>query len=109
MIYVLLACAIFTEVAATLCLKMSDGWEKWHYGSASIALYAISGMIFAAVLKNMGIGVAYAIWSGMGIALIVTASVVFWNQKFDTYAVAGIVLILSGTLLMTSKSAVVFQ
>jgi small multidrug resistance pump len=61
------------------------------------------------VLKNMGIGVAYAIWSGMGIALITAASVVFWKQTFDIYAVLGIMLIISGTLLITSKSAVVFQ
>ena len=57
----------------------------------------------------MGIGVAYAIWSGMGIALITAASVVFWKQTFDIYAVLGIMLIISGTLLITSKSAVVFQ
>ena len=61
------------------------------------------------VLKNMGIGVAYAIWSGMGIALITAASVVFGKQTFDIYAVLGIMLIISGTLLITSKSAVVFQ
>ena len=61
------------------------------------------------VLKNMGGGIAYAIWSGMGMALITAASVVFWKQTFDIYAVLGIILIISGTLLITSKSAVVFQ
>ncbi|MEC8785779.1 MAG: hypothetical protein VXX33_04515 [Pseudomonadota bacterium] len=45
----------------------------------------------------------------MGIALITAASVVFWKQTFDIYAVLGIMLIISGTLLITSKSAVVFQ
>lgn len=109
MTYLLLALAIIAEVSATLCLKLSNGWEKTQYGSASIALYAIAGMIFAMVLKDMGVGVAYAIWSGMGIAPIVTASVIFWEQKFDFYSVLGIVLILSGSLLITTKSTVVFQ
>lgn len=109
MTYLLLTLAIVSEVAATLCLKLSEGWEKWYLGSAAIALYSVAGMLFAVVLKEMGVGVAYAIWSGVGIALIVTASVIFWQQKFDIYAVLGIVLILLGSLLITTKSAVVFQ
>ena len=109
MTYLLLAIAIVTEVTATLLRKMSNGWEKWAFGYGAIFFYTVSGMLFAMVLKNMGIGVAYAIWSGMGIALITAASVVFWKQTFDIYAVLGIMLIISGTLLITSKSAVVFQ
>ena len=69
----------------------------------------VSGILFATVLKHMGVGVAYAIWSGMGIALITAASVILWKQTFDFYAAMGIILIVSGTLLITSKSAVVFQ
>ena len=109
MTYVLLAIAVITEVAATLCLKASDGWEKWYFGTLSIFLYAIAGMVFAVVLKHMGVGVAYAIWSGLGIALITLASIVLWKQKFDIYALSGMVMIVTGTLLITSKSAVVFQ
>ncbi|MBZ2164026.1 SMR family transporter [Alteromonas stellipolaris] len=109
MTYLLLALAIVTEVTATLLLKASNGWEKWYFGYGAIAFYMISGILFAAVLKHMGVGVAYAIWSGMGIALITAASVILWKQTFDFYAAMGIILIVSGTLLITSKSAVVFQ
>ncbi|WDT85279.1 DMT family transporter [Alteromonas sp. 009811495] len=109
MTYLILAIAIVTEVTATMLLKASNGWEKWAFGYSAIFFYAVSGMLFAFVLKNMGVGIAYAIWSGMGIALITAASVVFWKQTFDIYAVLGIILIISGTLLITSKSAVVFQ
>ena len=107
--YLILALAIFTEVTATMLLKASNGWEKLAYGYLAVFCYAISGMLFAYVLKHMGIGIAYAIWSGMRIALITAASVIFWKQTFDFYAVLGIMLIISGTLLITSKSAVVFQ
>ena len=109
MTYIIFTVAIITEVTATMLLKASNGWEKWAFGYGAIVFYAISGMLFAYVLKHMGIGVAYAIWSGMGIALITAASVVFWKQTFDIYAVLGIIIIISGTLLITSKSAVVFQ
>jgi len=109
MTYLLLAIAIVTEVTATLLLKMSNGWEKWAFGYGAIFFYTVSGMLFAMVLKNAGVGDDSAIWSGMAIALITAASVVFWKQTFDIYAVLGIMLIISGTLLITSKSAVVFQ
>ena len=81
MTYVLLALAIITEVAATLLLKASNGWEKWPYGMGAIFFYSIAGMIFAFVLKSMNVGLAYAIWSGVGIALVCIASIFFWQQK----------------------------
>lgn len=109
MTYVFLCFAIIVEVIATLFLKASNGWEKVGYGSTAAFLYVVSGILFSIVLKNMGVGVAYAIWSGMGIALVTAASVVFFKQTFDFYAIAGILMIISGTLIITLKSSVVIQ
>jgi small multidrug resistance pump len=109
MVYLTLALAIVSEVTATMLLKASNGWEKWYFGYASITCYAVSGVLFAYVLKHMGVSVAYAIWSGMGIATITALSVVFYKQTMDLYAVCGVLMILGGTLLITTKSAVVFQ
>jgi len=96
-------------VTATLLLKASNGWEKWPYGMGAIFFYSIAGMIFAFVLKSMNAGLAYAIWSGVGIALVCIASIFFWQQKFDSYALFGIILIVTGTRLITLKSSVVMQ
>jgi len=109
MTYILLVAAVITEVSATLLLKASDGWERWEFGMASIFLYSISGFIFAFVLKSMNVGLAYAIWSGVGIALVCIASVLIWQQKFDIYAISGVLLIVVGTLLITVKSGVAIQ
>ncbi|MBV2120570.1 MAG: multidrug efflux SMR transporter [Candidatus Thiodiazotropha sp. (ex Ctena orbiculata)] len=109
MVYFLLGMAILTEVTATLLLKASDGWSKWWFGMGSIFFYALAGVILAYVLKSMSVGIAYAIWSGVGIALVCIASVLIWQQKFDSYAIAGIGLILLGSILITSKSSVVIQ
>jgi len=109
MTYIILSFAIVCEVIATLFLKASDGWEKWWFGSGAVLFYMVSGMLFSVVLKHMGVGVAYAIWSGMGIALVTACSVILWKQTLDIHAVVGIVLIFAGTLLITGKSAVVFQ
>lgn len=109
MTYFLLTLAIITEVAATLLLKASDGWEKWWFGMGAMFFYSIAGVILAFVLKSMSVGLAYAIWSGVGIALVCIASVLFWQQKFDTYALTGVFLIVIGTGLITLKSSVVIQ
>lgn len=109
MTYFFLAGAILTEVIATLMLKSSDGWEKWWFGMGAVFFYSLAGILLAMVLKEMNIGMAYAIWSGMGIALICAASVFFWQQTFDFYAFSGILLILLGTALITLKSSVVLQ
>ncbi len=109
MTYFLLALAVITEVCATLLLKASNGLEKWEFGIASIAFYCISGINFAYVLKSMNVGLAYAIWSGVGIALVCIASVLIWQQKIDGFALSGVVLIFIGTLLITVKSSVAIQ
>jgi small multidrug resistance pump len=109
LIYFLLTLAIITEVAATLLLKASNGWEKWWFGMGAVFLYSIAGLFLGLVLKGMSVGLAYTIWSGVGIALVCIASVYIWQQKFDVYALSGIALILAGTLLITVKSSVVIQ
>ena len=107
--YFLLSLTILTEVAATLLLKSSNGWEKWWLGIASICLYSLSGVLLAFVLKTMSVGIAYTIWSGAGIALVCIASIFLWQQKFDIYAVIGIMMIFGGSMLITLKSSVVMQ
>ncbi|MCH9690669.1 MAG: QacE family quaternary ammonium compound efflux SMR transporter [Gammaproteobacteria bacterium] len=107
MVYLLLSLAIVTEVSATLLLKASNGWEKWWLGMASIFFYSLAGFFFAFVLKAMNVGLAYAVWSGVGIALVCIASVLFWQQKFDIYALSGVFMIFAGTMLITVKSSVV--
>lgn len=109
MVYVFLALAIVTEVTATLLLKASDGWEKWWFGMGALFFYSIAGICLAVVLKSMSVGLAYAIWSGVGIALVCIASVLIWQQRFDAYALAGITLIFAGTALITLKSSAMMQ
>ena len=109
MTYLYLALAIATELAATLLLKASNGWQKWEYGMGAVFFYSISGILLAFVLKSMSVGMAYTIWSGVGVALVCIASVLLWQQKFDVYAISGIGLIVAGTCLITIKSSFVMQ
>lgn len=102
--YLMLAIAIVCEVIATNLLKASDGLSHWGSGIASVSFYAVAGFLLSIVLKQMNVGIAYAIWAGAGIALISLASVILWNQTLDAAALAGIVLIVAGVALITLKS-----
>ena len=107
--YAFLSAAIVLEVIATLMLKQSDGWRAWQWGMASVAAYSLAGLCFALALRQLNLGLAYAIWSGAGIALICVASVILWQQSVDLAAAAGLVLIGTGIGLITLQSQVVLQ
>lgn len=107
--YMFLGIAIVSEVTATLFLKASDGWTKWWFGAVSVLFYSVAGLLLGLVLKNMGVGLVYAIWAGVGIALVCLASIVLWGQRFDWAAIGGILMIVGGVLLITLKSEVVLQ
>ncbi len=103
MTWLLLACAILCEVAATLSLK----------GSATIpALYVVvvvgyfaSFVFLAAVLKRgMGIGVAYGIWAASGVALVASLSAMFFGEAFTVAMGVGLVCIIAGVLLVETGS-----
>ena len=107
--YAFLAVAIISEVVATLLLKLSDGLTKWWWGLVSVFFYSIAGIMLALVLKYMAVGLVYAIWAGVGIALVCCASVLLWGQRFDAAALGGIALIVAGVVLITLKSGVTLQ
>jgi small multidrug resistance pump len=107
--YAFLTVAIVSEVIATLVLKPSDGLTKWWWAIVSVFFYSIAGLMLSLVLKYMAVGLVYAIWAGVGIALVCFASVLLWGQRFDTAALGGIALIVGGVLLITLKSGVTLQ
>jgi len=99
----MLAIAIVSEVIATNLLKASEGLSHWAYGIASISFYAIAGFLLSILLKQMNVGIAYAIWAGAGITLISLASIILWNQPLDRTALSGVALIAVGVALITIK------
>jgi small multidrug resistance pump len=107
--YAFLFVAIICEVTATLLLKASDGLTKWWLAIISVLFYAVAGFLLAFVLKYMAVGIVYATWAGIGIALVCILSVILWGQRFDAAALGGIALIVAGVLLITLKSEVTFQ
>ncbi|UZE47574.1 DMT family transporter [Rhodopseudomonas sp. P2A-2r] len=107
MTYFYLAVAICAEVVATTFMKLSDGFSKPLPSVLSVIGYGISFYFLSIALRSIPTGIAYAIWSGVGIVLITLAAWIFQGQKLDAGAVGGMSLIIAGVLVMNllSKSA----
>ncbi|MDR3434971.1 MAG: multidrug efflux SMR transporter [Rouxiella aceris] len=107
MTYLYLFIAIISEVIATSSLKASAGFTRLYPSIAVVVGYILSFILLSLVLKSMPVGIAYAIWAGMGIVLVACAGFVFFGQKLDAYAIGGMVLIIAGVLMINllSKTA----
>lgn len=103
--YVFLAGAIVLEVVATSFLKASDGMSKIVPTVGALVTYSICFYLLSITMKSMPTGIAYAIWSGVGIALISLVGLVVFKQSLDTAAVAGISLICAGVIVINVFSS----
>ncbi|WP_025562394.1 multidrug efflux SMR transporter [Psychromonas sp. SP041] len=105
--YWFLAIAIVSEVIGTLALKASDEFTNWFYSSVCIVSYVVAFYLLSLVFKTVPIGIAYAIWAGMGIVLVASISAVVYKEFPDTAAIIGMFLIITGVVIMNvfSKSA----
>ena len=95
-----LGVAILFETLGTTLLKASDGMTRAGPGISAFAAYALSFWLLSLALRVVPVGVAYAIWAGLGICLIAAIGWIVFGQKLDAPAVAGIALILSGILVI---------
>jgi len=103
--WILLTAAILSEIIATSALKASNGLTRLWPSLLVVVGYGISFFLLAKVLNVVPVGIAYAIWSGAGIALITLIGWFVFKQKPDIPAIIGLLLIISGvvTLNLFSK------
>ena len=106
MAYLYLSVAIVAEVIDTTFMRESRGYTKFWPSVITAIGYTIAFSCLAKTLETIPTGVAYAIWSGVGIVLIAAIAWVFQGQKLDTPALAGMGLIIAGCIVMNvfSKS-----
>lgn len=104
--YLILAIAIICEVIATSALKASEGFTKPLPSLIVVAGYGIAFYCLSLTLKSIPVGIAYAIWSGLGIVLVSAAGWIMYKQKLDTGAMVGMLLIIAGVIVVNvfSKS-----
>jgi len=102
--YIYLAIAILCEVVATSALKSSDGFTKFGPTTIVILGYGVSFYCLSIVLKTIPVGVAYAIWCGMGIVLITLFGWLIFKQQLDVSALVGMALIVAGVSVIYAFS-----
>ncbi|ENW80711.1 hypothetical protein F909_01999 [Acinetobacter sp. ANC 3929] len=102
--WIILFIAITAEVIATSALKSSEGFTKPIASIVVVVGYMIAFYCLSLTLKTIPVGIAYAIWSGVGIVLITTVAWFVFDQKLDLWGIIGIVLIMSGVLILNLLS-----
>lgn len=98
--YLFLAIAIVAEVIGTSALKASEGFSKTVPSIVTVVAYGAAFYCLSITLKTVPVGVAYAIWSGVGVALIAIVGWVLFDQKLDAAAIIGMGLIVAGVVVM---------
>jgi small multidrug resistance pump len=96
--YLYLAMAIVFEVIATSSLKSSEGFTRLFPSIVSVIGYLVTFYFLALTLRTMPIGIAYAIWSGVGILLLAAIDWIWFKQTLDLPAIIGLGLIILGVV-----------
>lgn len=92
--------AVLSEVIGTTALKFSEGFTKLVPSLVVAAGYGLSFYLLSISLKVIPLGVAYALWSGIGIVLTVIIGMVIWREQMDWARGIGIMLIIVGILVI---------
>ncbi|GJL67991.1 MAG: multidrug transporter [Nitrospirales bacterium] len=100
MTYVYLFLAIVAEVIATSSLKASEGFTKLGPSLLVVFGYVAAFFLLSLVLRTMTVGIAYAIWSGVGIILLAIVGAVAFREIPDMPAVIGMGLIIAGVIVI---------
>lgn len=102
--WLFLSVAIVAEVIATSALKSSEGFTKLIPSGVVVVGYGVAFYFLSLVLKSIPVGIAYAVWSGLGIVLIAAIAWIVHGQKLDAWALVGMGLIVSGVAVLNLLS-----
>jgi small multidrug resistance pump len=100
-----LALAIIAEVAATTALKASDGFTRPVPSLVTALGYALAFYCLSLTLRSIPVAVAYAVWSGAGLALITLIGWIVYRQALDAAALVGMGLIVAGIVVLNLSEA----
>src|SRR5690606_14093727 len=98
--WLLLAMAIVAEVIATSALKASEGFTRLGPSLVVAAGYVTAFYLLSLTLRTIPVGIAYAVWSGVGIVLVSLIAWLLFGQRLDAAAVLGIGLIIAGVVVL---------
>ena len=104
MAWVYLAVAIVSEVIGTSFLKESDGFSVFWPSLISLCAYGLALYMLSLAVQSLELGIAYAIWAGVGTALIVLIGWLVFHQSIDVPAIIGVAMIVGGVVVINAFS-----
>ena len=104
-----LAMAIFSEIVATSSLKSTEGFTNLIPSVIVLVGYSAAFYFLSLTLNEMPVGIAYAIWSGVGIVGIAIVAMIFHEQNLDAGAMIGMGLIILGIIVMRTYSTMMLE
>ncbi|MDI2112019.1 DMT family transporter [Commensalibacter nepenthis] len=100
MSYIYLVIAILLEICATSSLKASEGFTNWVFTLLSLIGYGVSFYFLSMALREISVGIAYAIWSGIGTVGICLLAWFVYKQNLSLTSIIGIVFIVTGVVIV---------
>lgn len=104
--WVYLCLAIVAEVTGSTALKQSDGFAKPIFAVLSLLSFSVSLFFLSLALRVVPLGIAYAVWAGVGSALVMVVGVLVFRQSLDVPGVLGIILITGGVVVINVFSRI---
>ncbi|EXU75862.1 DMT family transporter [Erwinia mallotivora] len=95
-----LSVAIITEVIATSLLPKTNDFRRAGITLAVLTIYFLCFFSLSRAMTALSVGLTYALWSGLGIAMVNIAGMIFFRQKTGKYTLTGILLIVTGCITM---------
>jgi small multidrug resistance pump len=96
--YYLLLLAIVFEVCGTTCMKLSQGFSRLIPSILIFVFYAISFFFFTLAIKGMDISIAYAIWAGLGTALITVVGIFWFSEPVNALKIVSLFVVVIGVI-----------
>lgn len=98
--WIFLSLAIIFEVASTTSMKLSFGFTKLKFSLFAFTFLLLSTACLGLAIKKMQVSIAYSLWSGVGMLLIVALDLYFFKEQLDIAKIIGITLIIMGIVVL---------
>ncbi|MFC0327366.1 DMT family transporter [Halomonas organivorans] len=106
MAYLYLALAIIAEVIATSSLKASQEFTRLWPSLVVVVGYTLAFYLLTLALRTLPVGIAYAVWAGLGIVLVTLIGILVYGERLDVPAVLGLAMIIGGVVIIQVFSRV---
>ena len=98
MMWVLLVCASFCELGFTVCMKLSDGFKNKKFTILTVLITALGIFLISTATKTLPLGIAYAVWTGLGTVFTVIFGILVFHESRDAKKIFFMVMVIIGVI-----------